>query len=118
AGRFLMERLAAAVSDSGARVESDVRADALVVDDEEVVGVQVTGDDGTRAFRARGGVVLATGGFIHNEAMVAEHCPRAHVPDPVWRIGTPGDDGRGIRMGLGAGAAATRLHLIQCAPPL
>jgi 3-oxo-5alpha-steroid 4-dehydrogenase len=78
----------------------------------------VTGDDGTRAIRARGGVILATGGFIHNEAMVAEHCPRAHVPDPVWRIGTPNDDGRGIRIGLGAGAATTRLDAFECALPL
>ena len=118
AGGFLMERLGAAVSDSGARAASDARADALVVDDGEVVGVQVTADGGTRAIRARGGVILATGGFIHNNAMVAEHCPRAHVPDPVWRIGTPGDDGRGIRMGLGAGAVATRLDAFECALPL
>jgi 3-oxo-5alpha-steroid 4-dehydrogenase len=76
------------------------------------------GDDGTRAIRARGGVILATGGFIHNDAMVAEHCPHAHVPDPVWRIGTPNDDGRGIRMGLGAGAVATRLDAFECALPL
>ena len=118
AGGFLMERLGAAVSDSGARVESDGRADALVVDDGEVVGVRVSGDEGTRAIRARGGVILATGGFIHNDAMVAEHCPRAHVPDPVWRIGTPNDDGRGIRMGVGAGAATTRLDVFECALPL
>jgi 3-oxo-5alpha-steroid 4-dehydrogenase len=95
-----------------------VRAEALVVDDGEVVGLQVTGDDGRRAIRASGGVIMATGGFIHNDAMVAEHCPRAHVPDPVWRIGTPNDDGRGIRMGLGAGAVATRLDAFECALPL
>jgi len=113
-----MERLGAAVSGSGARLESDVRADALVLDDGEVAGVQVMGDSGTRAIRARGGVILATGGFIHNDAMVAEQCPRAHVPDPVWRIGTPNDDGRGIRMGLGAGAVPTRLDAFECALPL
>ena len=118
AGGFLMERLGAAVSGSGARALSDVRADELVVDDGEVVGVQVTGDDGTLAVRARGGVILATGGFIYNDAMVAEHCPRAHVPDPAWRIGTPNDDGRGIRIGLGAGAVATRLDTFECALPL
>src|SRR4051794_20795708 len=67
AGGFLMERLGAAVSDSGARAESDVRADALVLDDGEVVGVQVSGDDGARAIRARGGVILATGGVHHQQ---------------------------------------------------
>ena len=103
---------------SAARVVADARAEALVVDGGEVVGVEVRTDDGSRAVRARGGVILATGGFIHNEAMVAEHCPLAHVPDAAWRIGTPADDGRGIRMGAGAGAVTTRLDAFECALPL
>jgi 3-oxo-5alpha-steroid 4-dehydrogenase len=118
AGGFLMERLGAAVSASAARVVADARAEALVVDGGEVLGVEARTDDGSRAFRARGGVILATGGFIHNEAMVAEHCPLAHVPDAAWRIGTPADDGRGIRMGAGAGAVTTRLDAFECALPL
>jgi 3-oxo-5alpha-steroid 4-dehydrogenase len=118
AGGFLMERLGAAVSASAARVVADARAEALVVDDGEVVGVLVQTDDGSRTIRARGGVVLATGGFIHNDAMVAEHCPLAHAPNEAWRIGTPNDDGRGIRMGVGAGAATARLHAFECALPL
>jgi 3-oxo-5alpha-steroid 4-dehydrogenase len=118
AGGFLMERLGAAVSTSGARVVTDARAQALITDGEAIVGVEVQTDDGIRAVRARGGVVLAMGGFIHNEEMVAEYCPLAHVPDAVWRIGTSNDDGRGIRLGAGAGAAATRLHAFECALPL
>ena len=118
AGGFLMERLGAAVSASAARVVVDARTEALVVDGPEVVGVRILTDGGRRTVRARGGVVLATGGFIANEAMVAEHCPVAHVPDPVWRIGTPADDGSGIRMGAGAGVATTRLDVFECALPL
>ena len=118
AGGFLMERLGAAVSTSGARVVTDAQAQALIVDGETVVGVQMLSDDGARAVRVRGGIILATGGFIHNEAMVAEYCPLAHVPDAVWRIGTPNDDGRGIRLGVGVGAATTRLDVFECALPL
>ena len=118
AGGFLMERLAAAVLSSGARVRVDSRAEALVVDGGDVVGVSVQTEDGPRTVRARGGVILAVGGFISNEAMVAELCPLAHVPDAAWRIGTPADDGRGIRMGAGAGAATTRLNIFECALPL
>ena len=73
AGGFLMERLGAAVSASGARVVTDARAEALVVDGGEVVGVRVRTDDGVRAVRARGGVILAAGGFIHNEALSLIH---------------------------------------------
>ncbi len=118
AGGFLMKCLGAAVSTSGARVVADARAEALIVDGGGVVGVRVQTDDGLRSIRASGGVILATGGFIHNDAMVAEHCPLAHTPDAAWRIGTPADDGRGIRMGVGAGAAATRLDTFECALPL
>ena len=118
AGGFLMECLGAAVSTSAARVAVDTRAEELIVDGDEVVGVRVLAEEGERTIRARGGVVLASGGFIHNEAMVAEECPTAHVPDPAWRIGTPADDGRGIRMGVGAGAATTRLAAFECALPL
>jgi 3-oxo-5alpha-steroid 4-dehydrogenase len=118
AGGFLMERLGVAVSDSAARVLVDARAEALVLDGEEVTGVQVQTDDGSRTVRARGGVVLATGGFIHNESMVKEFCSLAHAPNEAWRIGTPNDDGRGIRMGVGAGAATSRLHAFECALPL
>ena len=118
AGGFLMERLGAAVAASSARMMAGTRAEALVVDGGDVVGVQVRTDEGARAIRARGGVILAAGGFISNEAMVAEQCPSAHVPDSAWRIGTPNDDGRGIRMGVGAGAATTRLSSFECALPL
>jgi 3-oxo-5alpha-steroid 4-dehydrogenase len=118
AGGFLMDRMGAAVSTSGTRVVADATAEALVVDSGDVVGLLVRTDDGSRAVRARGGVIVATGGFIHNEAMVDEYCPLAHVPDPAWRIGTPNDDGRGIRMGVGAGAATTRLDVFECALPL
>ena len=118
AGGFLMDRLGAAVSTSGARVVADASAQALVVDNGDVVGLVVRTDEGPRSVRSLGGVILATGGFIHNEAMVVEHCPLAHTPDPAWRIGTPNDDGRGIRMGVGAGAATTRLDSFECALPL
>jgi 3-oxo-5alpha-steroid 4-dehydrogenase len=51
-------------------------------------------------------VVLAAGGFVFNRAMLREHAPlyRGGLP-----LGTPGDDGSGIRLGVAAGAATARL---------
>jgi 3-oxo-5alpha-steroid 4-dehydrogenase len=52
------------------------------------------------------GVVLAAGGFVFNRTMLREHAPvyRGGLP-----LGTPGDDGSGIRLGVDAGAATDRL---------
>lgn len=60
--------------------------------------------------RAHRGVVLTTGGFIFNRAMVAEHAP-AFLPN--MRLGATGCDGSGIRLGIAAGAQAARLDKVS-----
>jgi 3-oxo-5alpha-steroid 4-dehydrogenase len=51
-------------------------------------------------------VVLAAGGFVFNRAMTREHAPDYRGG---LRLGTPGDDGSGIRLGVEAGAATAHL---------
>ena len=60
-----------------------------------------------RLIRARRGVCLSAGGFIFNRAMVAHYAPKYLKGMP---LGTPGDDGSGIRLGQSAGGAVSRLH--------
>ncbi|WGS54033.1 FAD-binding protein [Paraburkholderia sp. D15] len=55
-------------------------------------------------------VILSTGGFIFNRAMVARHAPR-YLPN--WRLGATGCDGSGIRLGESAGGVATRLERVS-----
>ena len=50
---------------------------------------------------ARRGVVLATGGFSYAHDLLAEHAPAFRTALP---LGTPGDDGSGIRLARGVGA--------------
>jgi 3-oxo-5alpha-steroid 4-dehydrogenase len=59
---------------------------------------------------ARGGVVLAAGGFVANRQMMREHAPayRGGLP-----LGTPGDDGSGIRLGTEAGGATAFLDRVS-----
>ncbi|WP_434665531.1 FAD-binding protein [Paraburkholderia sp. A3BS-1L] len=55
-------------------------------------------------------VVLATGGFIFNREMVAQHAPRYLS---TWRLGTTGCDGSGIRLGLSAGGIADGMERVS-----
>jgi 3-oxo-5alpha-steroid 4-dehydrogenase len=59
---------------------------------------------------ARRGVVLAAGGFVANRPMMREHAPgyRGGLP-----LGTPGDDGSGIRLGAEAGGATAFLGRVS-----
>lgn len=72
-----------------------------------------------RSIRARQGVVLATGGFSFNRSMMEAHAPAYRGTLP---LGTPGDDGSGINLGVGVGAATRHLDLCGAsrfiAPPV
>ena len=59
-----------------------------------------------RFIRATRGVVLSTGGYIYNRALLAEHAPQYKRG---WPIGGAGCDGSGLRLGQSVGAAADRL---------
>jgi 3-oxo-5alpha-steroid 4-dehydrogenase len=59
--------------------------------------------------RAKKGICLSAGGFVFNRAMVAHHAPAYAKGMP---LGSPGDDGSGIRLGQSVGGATARLdHL-------
>ncbi len=55
-------------------------------------------------------VVIATGGFESNDAMVREHWPAGQaLPDPLYVGSGEFATGSGIRLATGAGAALTRM---------
>jgi 3-oxo-5alpha-steroid 4-dehydrogenase len=59
-----------------------------------------------RYYKARRGVVLSAGGFIFNRDMVEHHCKKFR---PGMPLGTPADDGGGIRLGESVGGATDRM---------
>ena len=113
-GWELMKHLSARVVDGGASVMTDVRVVALVVSSGAVVGV-VGRQFGKDVFvQARRGVVLASGGFAANPAMVTAHVPS--ISDQMV-LGTDGDDGTSIRLGQGVGAAVAHMDASEAALP-
>ena len=69
-------------------------------------------DHHARPYRARAsrGIVLAAGGFIFDREMII-----AHAPDYLrcLPLGTPGDDGSGIKLGQGVGGATAHLDRVS-----
>lgn len=63
--------------------------------------------------RARGGVVLAMGGFVFDPELMRQSAP--DYARCSLRLGTAGDDGTGIRMGRAAGGAVGQLQ--RCSAP-
>ena len=57
-------------------------------------------------YRARGGVVLSTGGFILNKDMTELYLPKYRR---AMRLGTTGDTGSGLALGVSVGGVAERL---------
>jgi len=53
--------------------------------------------------------VLCAGGFVNNRKMIRQYAPE--LRRARFRAATEGDDGRGIRMGMGAGGAAVRMSM-------
>jgi succinate dehydrogenase/fumarate reductase flavoprotein subunit len=117
AGGLLMRKLLGALAASRARVRSDARVTALVREtDGRIAGVRLRSQGREEAIRARRGVVLCTGGFIQDEAMLRLHAPllaRCKV-----RVGAEGDDGSGIRLGLAAGGAPLNLGMGSISLPV
>ncbi len=104
----LIETLAKAALNLGARIETNTMLTALVTETGEptlgvrVVGAQVRDKDGkTRFIRARKGVVLATGGFANSPEMVKRFHPYlAGTPS----LGSKLNTGDGIVAALNLGA--------------
>jgi succinate dehydrogenase/fumarate reductase flavoprotein subunit len=107
-GRPLVDVLEASARAKGVEVMTDTRALALIRDGERIAGVVVRIDNQPRYVRAHKGVVLATGGFVFNQAMRRKYCPDTFkLNDPIGDK----DDGVGIELGVGAGGDA--IHMDQ-----
>ncbi len=92
----------------GTDVWYETGATSLVAEGDRVCGVRWRSHHREGVVRARC-TILAAGGFVMNQEMVAEHTPA--LAEKPFILGTPYDDGLGIRLGMSAGGQA--LHMDQ-----
>ncbi len=108
-GQVLMEGLIATAIELGARIQCDANARQLIVDGSgAVVGLRYSHFQEDRYVRARKGVVLASGGFGMNQAMLEENCPD-FADEVIGKLGTTYIDGIGHRLGTSAGGALVHM---------
>lgn len=113
AGFILMKGLVETATAAGARALYDVRVHTLIVESTgRVVGIRCRRFGVTVDVRARRGVVLATGSFAYNDAMVARYAPRI-AGRPAASIEQ--HDGQAIRMAQALGADLAHMDATKVA---
>jgi len=80
----------------------------VIDEDGKVIGLEVERDGKPLRIQARRGVVLAAGGFEHNQEMREQYLPQP--TDHRWSAGTLDNTGDAIREGLRLGARMHRLN--------
>ncbi len=103
-GQALVARLRISLRDAGVPVWLDSPLlDLVRSDDGSVTGAVVLHEGQQVTVRARRGVVVASGGFDHDEALRKEHLPEVGQPDVSG--GAESNTGDGIVAGQAVGAA-------------
>tara|TARA_R110002110_G_scaffold66978_1_gene182951 strand:+ start:38216 stop:39928 length:1713 start_codon:yes stop_codon:yes gene_type:complete len=100
-------RLRASMSDRDIPLWLNTAMTRVVDDNGKVLGVEVMRDGKPLRIQARKAVVLAAGGFEHNQAMREQYLPKP--TDHRWSAGTRDNTGDAIQEGLRLGAKMHRL---------
>jgi 3-oxo-5alpha-steroid 4-dehydrogenase len=112
-GFMLMKPLVDTATSLGVRSAYDLRASSLAVDSNgRVVGLVAYQYGKRLAVRARRGVVLASGSFAYNDAMVMQYAPRL-AGRPAASIEQ--HDGQSIRMAQALGADLAHMDATEVA---
>lgn len=100
-GQALVARLRLAMRDAQIPLWLNSPLTGLVVDGSRVVAAEINRDGHTETVSARGGIILATGGFDHNMPMRRRYQPTI---EQDWSMGNRYADGDGIELAQKTGA--------------
>lgn len=113
-GNALVAALAASALAKGVEIRTSSPAQRLIMKGGRVVGAVLATAQGEVDVRARCGVVLASGGFPHDDARKRALLPHAPTGAGHWSAAARGNTGDGLRLGEAAGGQVTA-DLAQCA---
>lgn len=114
-GTEFITKFQAKADELGIPVITNMKAEELIKDKSgRVVGVKATMNGATYTFNAKGGVVLATGGFGANPEMVKKYNPK--IDERFKTTDAPGTTGEALYMAERAGAQLVNMGYIQTYP--
>lgn len=114
-GTEFIAKFQAKADELGIPVITNMKAEELIKDkDGRVVGVKATMGGAEYTFNAKGGVVLATGGFGANPEMVKKYNPK--IDERFKTTDAPGTTGEALYMAERAGAELVNMGYIQTYP--
>ena len=114
-GTEFITKFHAKADELGIPVITNMKAEELIKDKSgRVVGVKATMNGASYTFNAKGGVVLATGGFGANPEMVKKYNPK--IDERFKTTDAPGTTGEALYMAERAGAQLVNMGYIQTYP--
>lgn len=114
-GTEFITKFQAKADELGIPVITNMKAEELIKDKSgRVVGVKATMNGVSYTFNAKGGVVLATGGFGANPEMVKKYNPK--IDERFKTTDAPGTTGEALYMAERAGAQLVNMGYIQTYP--
>ena len=113
-GEALIARMRLTLAQQGGELWLNAPVSELLEEDGRVVGVRVSRDGRETTVRARGGVVLAAGGFSHNQQLREKYLPGP--TSTAWSSAAEGQTGDLLTEGMRLGAAVDLLDKVWGAP--
>ncbi|MFF9066590.1 FAD-dependent oxidoreductase [Streptomyces sp. NPDC014891] len=113
-GEALIARMRYSLDTLGGELWLSAPLTGLVEKDGRVLGVRVTREGRELTVRANGGVVLASGGFSHDQRLREKHLPAP--TSTAWSSAAEGQTGDALEPALALGAATDLMDRVWGAP--
>ena len=115
-GKALVGRLRKSLANRGVNLWLNTALEELVVVDGKVLGAKCVKDGKPFNIQVSKAVLMATGGFSHNQELREKHHPHKDVAK--WTAASPTDTGDGLLVGQAAGAELTMMEYAWWSPTM